>query len=602
MEDLDDRAGAHALFQRERVRWLDAVAFAERVFRTDDGRRKRFDAMPFYRTLYEGASGGRVLLKTSRQSGKSTFLRDFLLLGAITQPGRAALYCGPTDNQVRDFARAKLDAALHYESLLATLCRGESGRGHTSKAATTWNVHTKQLQNGSSITLRSVGGHDGAERVRGITASTIVKDELQSFDEEYLPVIDACAATFDGRDGRPAALYMDAGTPLSLANPIERAWEQSKGYEWLMRCPHCSRWQEPLGLQHLDAQKPFLFCQWCGRNLQQVSWSAEPVAPEGLWVPTRADGRFDGFRLVRLMMPWARWRTPQHDGILDQMEAWPERRFLNETMAIAYDGAQQPVTLHDVMRCCAAGEEGYRLPQSDADIKGVAEGFRSYPVYAGLDWAMGSGATLSFTIFAVFAWTGDRLRLIFAHRFAGGSSSDPEHILARIGYWLERFGVDLLGADAGVGYMENQRLRSRFPGRVITFQYQGGTAGLTRTRYDPALMKHLLPRTASLEETFKAVKARRFQFPVWQEAEAFAGELLNVRAETSEATRATLYRRSGPDDFVHVMNYAHMVCRLQQGLGGLDPVDLFDAQDGECGEGDAFTFDAESFLDRMRGF
>ena len=526
---------------------------AELWFRTDDGRRKGLRQLPFYRPIYN-STVDRLLLRTSRQSIKSTFLRDQLYIRSLMRSGNAALYVAPTGNQISDFSKTKFDQTLLYNRDLKSLSRDPAGQ---------WNVHFKGFRSGSRVTLRSVGGHQGAERVRGIVANHIYKDEIQSFEEEHIPVIDSCATTFDGRDGRPMAFYCDAGTPLSPNNPIEQAWQRSRGYEWIIRCPHCKRYQEPLGMQHIDPQKPYLFCQWCGDNMRKVSWTAEEVMPEGQWVATYAEGRFNAYRVVRLMMPWARWLTPNADGILDQLETWTERRFYNETMALPFAGSAQPTTEEELRACCTAEETAYRLPQTEDEIARLARTHSSYPLFAGLDWALNSTETTpSFTIFAIFALINNKLKLIFAHRFTGLGSGDPDFVLESIGKWMTQFDVTVLGADYGVGFLENQRLRENFPGRVITFHYKGSTDGSITTTYDPNGPKFMLPRTPSLEETFKLIKLRGFIFPVWADVQPYVSDLLHVHTEYNDVRRTVKYRRSGRDDFLHVMNYAHMAKRM----------------------------------------
>lgn len=526
----------------------------EALFYTDDGRPGRFDDMPFFAAIYEDAAN-RLLLKTSRQSTKTTFIRNKLTLRSIQRPGNAALYVAPTQNQLRDFSKKKLDTVFVHNKAL---------KAHYAPPSCDWNVGFKQLAvrgHVSTITLRSTGGHQGAEGVRGGTYNDVFIDEYQSIIEEHVPVILECQATFDGRDGRPEAYYVSTGTPLSRNNPIEIEWQRSTGFEWCLRCPHCGGWNEPLGLAHLDPKRPFLFCQRCGKDVNRLP-TGERVPPAGEWVATNPHGRFPGYRVVRLMMPWARWRSENDDGILDRLETWPERRFMNEVMGLPFDGGLQPVTEADVRTCCA----DYALPETEDEEVVVAAEHAQYPTFAGLDWAMTTDeSTPSYTKFAVFALVGGRLKLIKAHQFTGLGSDDPDHVLGRIGRWMERFNVQLLGCDYGVGYKENQRLMAAYPGRVATMHYHGGgQTGAVRTKYDPVGRKHMVPRTPSLDELFRQVKGQAFVFPRYESARPFLEDLLRVTIEVSEASRTVVYRRSGTDDFVHVANYALLARRLAE--------------------------------------
>lgn len=299
----------------------------------------------------------------------STLLRNKMTYRSLNRPGNAALYVAPTGNQVSDFSKKKLDTVFAHNKALKAYTRGGD-----------WNVTFKQfmMRDGiSTINLRSTGGHQGAEGVRGGTYNDIFKDEYQSLIEEHLPVIDECAATFQGADAPVQAYFCNTGTPLGFENPIEKEWNRSKGYEWIIKCPYCGKDQPPLGMHNLDPDRDYLWCLWCGRNVYrmkvvrdrsghpvrlekvQAKYDAERfdkdyprVPPRGQWVATNPKGKFPGYRVVRMMMPWSIWRGDSGTGILDRLESWPERKFQNEVMGLAFDGGTQPFPESVLRKCC----------------------------------------------------------------------------------------------------------------------------------------------------------------------------------------------------------------------------------------------------------
>lgn len=522
----------------------------EFLFSTDDGRPWLLTKMPYFIAIYEDKAS-KLLLKTSRQSTKTTFLRNMCILRSLLRPGNSSLYVAPTQNQVRDFSKKKLDTVFSYNPDLKKAC---------TSPKLDWNVTFKQLKVGSGIStinLRSTGGHQGAEGIRGGVYNDIFKDEFQSHLEEHIPVINECAATFDGRDGRPKAYYVNTGTPMGRNNPIEKEWNRSIGYEWCIKCVHCQRFNEPLGMQHIDPKKPYLFCQFCGKDVSCNSLGQE-ILPQGEWVATNPNGRFPGYRLVRLMMPWARWRSDNDDGILDRLATWPERRFANEVMGLPFDDNQQPITERELRACC----QSYRLPETEFALNQLIQEHASHPKFAGLDWAMNADeSTPSYTKFGVFAQVNGKLKLLFAYSFTGRGSSNPDAVLQQVGQWMNRFEIDLLACDYGVGYFENQRLRKQYPDRVITMHYTGSSQRV-KTQYDAAGPKYMVPRTPSLDELFSAIKTQHFVFPEYENVRHHLEDLLRVTLEISEASRTVVYRRNGTDDFAHVMNYAHLASRL----------------------------------------
>lgn len=412
----------------------------------------KFRVLPIY-----DADDNRLVLKTSRQSTKTTLLRNKLTLRSLYRPGNAALYVAPTGNQVSDFSKKKLDTVFSHNPALKKYQKGGD-----------WNVTFKQfmLKNGiSTINLRSTGGAQGAEGVRGGTYNDIFKDEYQSLIEEHLPVIDECAATFQGPDAPFQAYFCNTGTPLGFENPIEREWNQSKGWEWWIRCPHCGRYMEPLGMHNLDPDRDFLWCTSCGRNVyrkrgtpkkydpERFDYQCPRIPPKGKWVATNPKGKFPGFRVVRMMMPWSIWRSDSGTGILDRLETWPERKFQNEVMGLPFDGGSQPFSESTLRACCTSPD---RLPRTVEEEERVAQKYLQYPKVAGLDWAgTGDESVAAYTTYGVFAVVNGKLRLIYAHKFVGLGSSDPDFILRHITERMHRFNVNLLMADYGMGHWED---------------------------------------------------------------------------------------------------------------------------------------------------
>lgn len=254
----------------------------EALFYTDAGQPWRINNMPYFKPIYNN-DANKILLRSSRQSTKTTFIRNKLTARSMMRKSNMALYVAPTMDQVSTFSRQKLDSVFDYNERLEQ----EFKSPHLD-----WHVKTKMFaRTRSTIFLRSVGGHRGARSTRGITANEIYKDEYQSLPPEVIGVIDEVGATFDGQNGRKKAYYVNTGTPLGIHNPIEKEWNRSKGYEWMIQCPHCSEydpktgsqkggWNEPLGMKHVDKSKPYLFCQHCGKDMNE-NGLGENMLPQG---------------------------------------------------------------------------------------------------------------------------------------------------------------------------------------------------------------------------------------------------------------------------------------------------------------------------------
>jgi hypothetical protein len=552
----------------------------ELLFRTDDGNPWRLDKMPFFVRIYDKPAD-KILLITSRQTGKTTYIRNESSRKSMFHQGNSILYAAPTDSQVTDFSTKKLDKIFEYNQHLSKMFRGQI-----------WNVHQKQFTTGSTITLRSTGGAQGAGRIRGNTANDIFLDELQDLEPEEIPVIEECAATFDGVDGRKLASYIYTGTPLSSQNHITIRYNASRKLQWHMQCPHCSQyagtdrlgrdlykggWQDELTMAHIDLHKPFLFCQHCGRDMNSPRGLPQRMdgrddlrvrkPPHGLWISHNPRGNFDGYRIVRLMMPWAHWRTTKDDGVLDKLTQYTDKRFANEVMGMPYDAGSMPITEPDIRRCTCTeqGMEEYDLPVTEADIARVAERHQQHYKFAGLDWAMQAtnDETASYTIFGVFALVNGQLKLIFAHKFVGAGANDPDHVLKRVRGWMHQFDIKRLGADYGVGYKEDLRLLEEFGiRRVAIFQYKGSMAKSNST-YDRSSLKWIVPKTRTLDQLCNDIHQVKFVLPRYENVRTFTDDWLRLSIEEKPDGRYHSYTRIGPDDFVHVANYANMAKRLE---------------------------------------
>ncbi|WP_022836928.1 hypothetical protein [Salisaeta longa] len=233
-------------------------------------------------------------------------------------------------------------------------------------------------------------------------------------------------------------------------------------------------------------------------------------------------------------------------------------------MGLPFESGDLPITEKDIRACCDA----YRLPRTENEEIAIAKEHRSNLVFGGLDWAMSSDeSTSSYTKMGIFAYYNGKLKLIHAEQFSGTIGTDPDLRLRRIVELIERYNVTVLGCDYGMGYNENQRLKKVYPNRVITFHYYGSSTGTVRTKYDPQGEKYALPKTPSINEFIRDLKARRFVFPEWSDerAKQHLQDYMRVTREVNDKTRTIQFQKTGTDDFLQVSNYANMARRMYFG-------------------------------------
>ena len=73
--------------------------------------------MPFFVPIYDKPRN-KLLLMTSRQSTKTTYLRNIGTIRSLLNRGNSTLYIAPTNTQVNDFSRKKLDNIFAYNKEL----------------------------------------------------------------------------------------------------------------------------------------------------------------------------------------------------------------------------------------------------------------------------------------------------------------------------------------------------------------------------------------------------------------------------------------------------------------------------------------------------
>ncbi|NQU65534.1 MAG: phage terminase large subunit family protein, partial [SAR324 cluster bacterium] len=287
--------------QKSQRKIISRSAFVSALFKTDSGRPFKFDGREYLKKIYN-YSYRYVVLLASRQAEKSTLLSKDMLSDGILNSNDSLLYVTAQQRQADEFVHRKinrqfdLNPALEHDYL---------GPGSIN------NIRDKILSNGTTFAFRAIG--QNADSARGIPARKIYFDEVQSILSDNIPIVTECAQSFPDDSA-----YSFAGTPLSTKNVLSQKFYKTKQFEWLITCGHCGRINPPLGMDHIDISRPFLFCLNCGKDL---------VARNGEWVAMNPESTLAGFRICRLMTPTCTWRTPANDGVLDKLEMYSESSF-----------------------------------------------------------------------------------------------------------------------------------------------------------------------------------------------------------------------------------------------------------------------------------
>ncbi|MCK4791106.1 MAG: hypothetical protein KAV87_45655, partial [Desulfobacteraceae bacterium] len=177
-----------------------------------------------------------------------------------------------------------------------------------------------------------------------------------------------------------------------------------------------------------------------------------------------------------------------------------------------------------------------------------------------IDWAWNNkNGGQSYTIFSLWVFINNKITNIYTKRFVGPAYHNPESVLNEIARHAKKTGTIFIGTDHGVGHFENIRFRLKVdPIRVFEIMYAGH---YNRLEYNSAEDRYHVGRTESLDHVFAGIQNGRFAFPKLEQSQTFLDDILNVYRETDPTNRRVKYDHEGPDDFLHLMNYAYLVMR-----------------------------------------
>lgn len=518
---------------------LRTSQWTSHMVRVKDGDRGRVSPMVFDERRYllrpYDTEAREILFMTSRQTEKSTTLGNKLIALCGMNWYQNALFVTPSATQTKVFSSARIDDIVEISPMVKAL---------THKSLT-WNILEKEFLTQSKIYLRYA--FLNADRIRGISVSSIFYDEVQDLLKDVIPVIRESASRFRN------ALHVYSGTPKTFDNSIEGIWgKQSTMSEWVVPCEHHTpcHWIV-LGPKNIGKKGPI--CERCGHAIN-------PEHPQAQWVAMNPGATVEGYRICRLMVPWyfkpdftdkdpyKAWKS-----IIHTLETYPTAQFMNEVMAISYDSGTKPLTRGEVARACDETDT-YMM-----DEEQVAELAKSHQLYGGIDWGTGENA---YTVMTVGGYVrGDSsFQILYAKRF-DGLLTDPEPQMKEIIRLINRFRLKYVGCDYGMGFVQNKKLTSIFSAKKI-FQFQYAARAPKKIVYKAALNRSLVFRTAVMADIFSAIKTMKIRLPSWEVFKApYAEDLLSIHAEYSDTLRMIKYDkpRSIPDDTFHSILYTMIV-------------------------------------------
>lgn len=503
---------------------------------------------PMFEAIYDGDYYD-MILKCARQVGKSVTLAAFGIIESICRPHFQTLFVTPSAEQTRRFSTLKVAKILQYSPFV---------RDHFMGDREANRVLLRMFRNGSELQFSYA--EDDADRVRGLTSDRVCLDECQDMLLEAVePVIVSCM------DASKFKYLMRCGTPKTMENPIETAWQGSTMSEWIIPCKKCNKWNAIRSEEYFGPAGPI--CIKC-KNL---------INPrDGRWLDFKPGRKRKGFHISRACMPETVpicWRegTPQHAAAVKGWGAvweklggenpWPISKFRNEVIGVSDSVGRRIITLEQ-LRSMKTGPKIEPVLNPQGNCKGIGR------LAAGIDWSGGGSENVSRTVLAIVGMTAERkLRLVYYKIFPGVNPVDEVNEIAAT---LNQFSshLSMVGCDAGEGNMPTDMIRKKFnPSKVVKFRYCSSDYYI---RWKQEGNYFSTNRTRAIDSLMMSLNRGEWEFPAEDKnIEVIFEDILNEFEEvTTQGNKVWRHATTRPDDGLHALNFARLA--MQLAVGELD--------------------------------
>jgi hypothetical protein len=471
--------------------------------------------LPLYNGNYK-----RLVLKSGRQSEKSTTLAAKMVIYSIAIPGFNTLYVNYSGKQLSDFSEDKLKQFLLYSPYVHShYFMGSSIRDR---------VQDKVLLNSSHITLRNAGKLSH-KSIQGISADLLTFDETQNLLTDVIQDVEETT----GHSKYKLKIY--AGTARTTNNTLESYWQWSSQNEYMVKCMHCNNWnyldEKVIGVNDY-------ICSKCGGNINMRN---------GHWVKSVSGSDFEGFRIPQMIVP-----SYTFNDIKFKYNHYTHQIFYNNVLGLPYDMAEMPITDMELRRCCINDTF------NTGDLEGIA-------AFAGIDWGPGGEGDekKAHTVITIGIPESDHIKVMYIEKL---KDSNPEEQVKRIAALIRLYNVRFVLADWGFGVMQNSIL-SRMDGvHVWPSFYTENLSAMVKWDNE----KYIFNRTKIMTHVFSMLKNIKIQFPKYQFVEPFFKDYLNIYRDSRNTAHSDImfYNHSPerPDDAFHSLVYLVSCIGLVNGL------------------------------------
>lgn len=505
--------------------------FAESTFQLD-GRPFRLTNRHYLKPIYD-ADIEEGMIMSGRQVEKST--TNSTKMGTLTLliPHFKALYFAPLTSQVREFSKERIGKIYEYSQGQAVK-QNFIGK-HDSQA-----VQFKEFRNGSVNYFKHCYGT--GDNIRGITVNGVWGDEIQDIHIDAIPVIKETQAHALDAGARMRVTWY-TGTPKTFSNTIQQYWDRSTQSEWIIKCPHCGKYQI-MGVKNLEPTK--FVCRKCKMELPKE------CIINGFWMELQPNRKLKGYRISQLMVPWI-----QAEDIWDKYTTYSPDKFHNEVLGRSYENAEKPFNSLILNQISANDYSLYRRAEGE---------FSNTKNYMGVDWGTGEK---SFTVVTIYSYNiAGKYQMLYTKRYDTGDEMDPEWQLKDICNLMNLFRISYAIVDWGFGFVQYKKMRQIFGDRVAACYYSFNQN--QKVKYNSKKTMWVVNRTEVIQDYVNAVHNKTILWPgadrsqfTWLYDHHLV-EMAEYRKARSGKSEDLMYNHpeGQPDDGLHSCVYAFLASKL----------------------------------------
>ena len=351
--------------------------YFEKSVKLDDGKAINWDDY-HYRDLIDAKLIKRLVLRTSRQVGKSIFnVMQCLKFAHI--PMFRTIYMAPSQKQAEEFSKLKLGKILNINlEMKRLLLSNKSPIAAVSdmKAVSILNdVYIKSYATAASLKIGYAADEIGVEKVRGGSADALIKDESQSMLLDILD--DVLDPMLDSSDYR---INVNSGTPLDPEDDLCKLFETTSQHTMIVKCHHCNKYTTLNHLKQIDVKG--VLCFHCMKPVDIRTGNLVPMNPSS---------KILGIHLNKLMMPGVVFNPVKWQDLLDKVKKpnANEDKLYAEQLGIPKGTHSSFITKKDVEAC----KDMTLTYDPDNDFDRIVTNLRLPPnqyLVAGIDWGGGA--------------------------------------------------------------------------------------------------------------------------------------------------------------------------------------------------------------------